>query len=180
MKITNGLTNLNFQVHSGDSLDQVSPCRCSDLKAKDADLLVIQRFGQADQTRLPLHQEGPSLVAVDCLPSDRREQPGLSGAHVHRAQGRPDRCVLWDGEGVLRLAEGGDERVRRDHVDESRHQGVFGWGAAVGGFDEEREHGPLEVVHVAFGHHPATVWLHLSSDIKNNSLNYMSHYFTAI
>lgn len=172
--IINSLTDLNFQVYSGDSLDQVSPCRRSNLKTKDADLLVIQRLGQADQTRLPIHQEGPSLVAVDCFPSDRGEEPGLAGTHVHGPQGRPNRCVLGDGEGVLRLAEGGDEGIRRDHVDESGHQGVFGWGARVCGFDKEGEHCPLQVVHVALGHHPATVWLHLNTNITNNcnSLDY--------
>ena len=161
--IISSLTDLDFQVYSGDSLDQVSSCRRSNLKTKDADLLVIQRLGQANQTRLPIHHEGPPLVAVDRFPSNRGKEPGLARTHVHGPQGCPHRCVLGDGEGVLRLAEGGDKGVRRDHVDKRRYQGVFGWGAGVCGFDKEGQHGPLQVVHIALGHHPATVWLHLST-----------------
>lgn len=40
---------------------------------------------------------------------------------------------------------------------------MFGRGAAVCGFDKEGKHGPLEVVHSAFSHHPTAVWFHLGT-----------------
>lgn len=157
------ITNLDLHVDGGDGLDQISPgCRCH-FETKGADLLIVQRLDQADQTGLPLHQESPSLVAVERLAPNCGEEPGLCGAQVHRAQGRSYRRVLGDGEGVLRLAEGGNEGIRRDHVDEGRHQRVFGWRTAVRGFDKEGQHRPLEVVHCAFSHHPTAVWLHLET-----------------
>lgn len=60
----NCITNLNLQVHSGDRFDQVSSCCSRNLKAEDADMFIVQRLDQTDQTCFPLHQEGPSLVAV--------------------------------------------------------------------------------------------------------------------
>ena len=165
------MTNLNLQVYSGDGLDQVSSRCRRNLKAEDADELIVKRLDETDQTRLPLHQEGPSLVAVERLSSDHGKEARLSRDHVHRPQGRPYCRVLGDGEGVLRLTEGGDECVRWDDVDEGGHQRVFGRRAAVCGFDEEGQHGPLEVVHGAFSHHPTAVWLHLgTSKINLNQL----------
>lgn len=111
-------TNLNLQVDRGDGLDEVFSRRCRNLKAEDADLLIVQRLDQTDQARFPVHQESPPQVAVNSLPSDSREEPALSGAHVHRPQRRPYGRVLRDGEGVLWLAEGGDERIWWNDVDE--------------------------------------------------------------
>lgn len=153
----NCMTNLNLQVYSGDGLDEVSSRCPRNLKAEDADEFIVQRLDDTNQTRLPLHQEGPSLVAVERLSSDHGEEPRLSRSHVHRPQGRPYCRVLWDGERVLRLAEGRDVCVWWDNVDKGRHQRVFGRRAAVGGFDEEGQHSPLEVIHGAFSHHPTAV-----------------------
>lgn len=112
------ITNLNLQVYSGDRLDEVSSCCCSDLEAEDADLFIVQLLDQTDQTCFPLYQEGPSLVAVNRLSSNYGEEPSLSGAHVHRPQGCSYCCVLRDSEGVLRLAERGNKCIWWDHVDE--------------------------------------------------------------
>lgn len=113
----NFITNLNLKVYSGDRLDEVSSRCCCNLKAEDADLFIVERLDQTDQTRFPLHQEGSSLVAVNCLSPDDCEEPGLPRAHVHRTQGCPHCCVLGDGEGVLWLAEGRNERIWGDDVD---------------------------------------------------------------
>lgn len=48
-------------------------------------------------------------------------------------------------------------------MDEGGHQGVLSRRTTICGFDKEGQHSALEVVHCAFSHHPATVWLHLST-----------------
>lgn len=121
------ITDLDLQVHGGDGLNKVLPCRCCHLESEDGDLLVVQRLDQADQTRLPVHQEGSSQVTVNGLAADHSEEAALPRSHVDGAQGCPHWRVLRDGEGVLRLAERGDEGIRWHHVDEGRHQRMFRW-----------------------------------------------------
>lgn len=162
-KMFNGITNLNLQVYSGDGLDQVSSCCCRNLEAEDADEFIVQRLDQTDEAALPFHQEGASLIAVQRLSSDYSEEPRLSRGHVHRPQGGSHCRVLGNGEGVLRLTERGNKSIWWDDMDEGGHQRVFGWRTAVRGLDKEGQHGPLEVVHGAFSHHPTAVWLHLST-----------------